>query len=151
MFNNPCMTLKRVASVAMLAITLSACASAYESRTANLFRAVHGGYEDEQGPGQLIKVSYTGTLGVGVHMAAHYVLYRSAEIALREGKPYFALYRDLPSAMKDRRSPNSTFSTIDGRAFSYAYILPFEADADGLLSAHAVMKQLESKVKGKAP
>ncbi|HEX8613176.1 MAG TPA: hypothetical protein VF800_17950 [Telluria sp.] len=145
------MWLLRLSSLALLAIALPACTSGYESRTANLFRGVQGGYEEAPGPGKLIKVSYTGSLGVGVHIAAHYVLYRSAEIAQREGKPYFALYQDLPSALKDRRSPKATFSTVDGMAFSYAYILPLDANEEGLLSATAVMRQLELKVKGAPP
>lgn len=148
---NLTMTCMRLAGLMLIASILTACASAYESRTANRFRGVQGGYEEEAGPGKLIKVSYTGTLGVGVHMAAHYVLYRSAEIAQREGKPYFALYRDLPSALQDRRSQKSDFSTLHGHAFSYAYILPLETDAEGLLSAAAVLKQLEAKVKGVPP
>lgn len=143
------MKLIRIVCLALLTSMLAACASGYQSRTGNMFRGVNGGYEEEQGPGQLIKISYTGTLGVTVHMAAHYVLYRSAEIAQREGKPYFALYQDLPAALKDRRSAASAFSTVGGKAYSYAYILPFDNDAPGLLAAEEVIARLAPKVKGR--
>ncbi|NHZ35062.1 hypothetical protein [Massilia rubra] len=135
-------------SLALL-LTLAAC-SDYRERTWLTYQGRDaGGYEEEAGPGKLIKVSYTGPLGVHVYMAANSVLYRSAEITQREGKAYFALYNDLPSALKDRRSEKAIFSTVGGRAFSYAYIVPFQDNAPGLLSAAEVIARLEIKVKGK--
>ncbi|NHZ90359.1 hypothetical protein F2P45_15230 [Massilia sp. CCM 8733] len=132
-----------------LMLLLAACAADYHPRTNYVLFASDGGYQEEQGPGKLIKVSYIGPRGVNVYMAANSVLYRSAEITQREGKTYFALYNDLPSALKDRRSDKAVYSTVGHRAFSYAYIVPFEDNAPGLLSAAEVIARLETKVKGK--
>lgn len=134
--------------LALFSLMLTACGSDYRPRTMFALQGLDGGYEEEPGPGKLIKVSYTGPLGATVHMAANSVLYRSAEITQREGKAYFALYNDLPSALKDRRAATTLFSTIGGRAFSYAYIVPFQGHAPGLLSAAEVIARLERKVKG---
>ncbi|RSZ57864.1 hypothetical protein HF313_24310 [Massilia atriviolacea] len=135
--------------LALAPLMLSACGSDYRPRNVIGLRGLDGGYEEEPGPGKLIKVSYTGPSSATVYMAANAVLYRSAEITQREGKAYFALYNDLPSAMKDRRSEKTVFSTIGGRAFSSAYIIPFAENAPGLLSAAEVIARLQTKVKGK--
>jgi hypothetical protein len=138
-----------VLCLAAATVALTACGSDYRPRTRFALQGLDGGYEEEPGPGKLIKVSYTGPLSATVYMAANSVLYRSAEITQREGKAYFALYNDLPSALHDRRSEKTVYSTVGGRAFSYAYILPFQDDAPGLLSAAEVIARLEPKVKGK--
>lgn len=142
----PMQLIRLLASALLPALILTACASGYTP--SNLI--VGFGYTEEKGPGQLIKVSYVGRDDT-VYMAAHYVLYRSAEIAQRERKPYFALYQDLPAALADRRSEKSLPGTADGKAHSFAYIVPFEHDAPGLLSAAEVLRRLGPKVKGSAP
>jgi hypothetical protein len=130
---------------------LGGCAAQYRSEE---FGGLNGGgYTEERGPGQLIRVSFkVYTLGgATMHMVqvSTLYLYRCAEIAEREGKPYFALYQTLPDALSDKRSGKNLVTTVSGRPASYAYILLHDQNDTGLLSTAEILAQLGPKVRGK--
>lgn len=107
-----------------------------------------GGYTQEQGPGDLVKVMYNGPQhGLRLSAAAAYTLYRCAEVSQRAGKPFFALYQDLPAALQDKRSNLPLASPVMGRAFAHAYIRMHDTPGPGLLSTSEVLARLAPLIK----
>jgi hypothetical protein len=105
-----------------------------------------GGYWESKGPGELIKVGFSGNNFSTHDKIRSYLLYRCAEIVKREGKEYFAFYRNLPAAVRDQRSSEKYPSLSAGKPAVYAYILMFDAEAPGLLSASELLAQLKSEI-----
>jgi hypothetical protein len=126
-------------------VLLTGCATGYHDLT-NPLLGLTGGYWEQNGPGELIKVGFAGNGFISREKVGTYLLYRCAEIAKREGKPYFALYQNLPSAVLDRRSSEKAVTTITGKASDYAYILLFDTNASGLLVTSEVIARLEPEV-----
>lgn len=75
-----------------------------------------------------------------------YALYRCAEIAQREGSPYFALYQTLAEALQDRRSATVKPTTLLGIPHAEVYIRLHRAAAPGLLSAAEVIARLKPDI-----
>lgn len=138
-------TFSRIA-VTATTLALFGCATGYQSSD-NPLTGMFGGYWDEKGPGQLIKVGFDGNGYISNDKVATYLLYRCAEVAAREGSDYFILYQNLPAAVADRRSTERTVGTVGGKASSYAYILLSNAPGDGVMSSAEVMQRLEPVVK----
>lgn len=103
------------------------------------------GYSEQKGPGELIRVQYQ-RIGLPADKIETYLLYRCAEIAKREGKPYFALYHDLLAAINDNRSQRIFKTSEIGGASAYAYMLLFDADGPVLKNTNQVLAELESKI-----
>ena len=137
--------------LACLMLMLTACAGYREEDHSPLtmLKWQAAGYSEEKGPGDLIKVSYKVRMlgGATMHMTEMYALYRCAEVAQREGKPYFALYQDLPAALADRRSDKNKVTLVLGKPESYAYILLHAESGPGLLSTAEVLARLDPLVK----
>lgn len=131
------------------AMLLGGCATGYNDAK-NPLLGFAGGYWDQKGPGELIKVGFAGNAYITKEKVGTYLLFRCAEVAKREGKPYFALYQNLPSAVADRRSSEKTVTTVTGKPTSYAYILLFDGPAEGLMSAADVIARLGPEVKGES-
>ncbi|WP_374517872.1 CC0125/CC1285 family lipoprotein [Undibacterium squillarum] len=128
----------------ILAISiLSGCATGYHSSSNPT-----GGYWEKKGPGQLIKVGFSGNGYVTRQKVGAYLLYRCAEITQREGKKYFAFYVNLPAAVMDQRSSKKNVTKIGSHVTDYAYILFFDDPSPGLLDSSEVIASLEKEVKG---
>ena len=133
---------------APLAVTLLVgCATGYQDAS-NPLVGWAGGYWEQKGPGDLIKVGFAGNSYVKREKVGTYLLYRCAEVAKRENKSYFALYQNLPEAVMDKRSSEKTVTTITGKPTTYAYILFFDSPAPGLLGTEELLARLEPEVKG---
>lgn len=138
---------KRCVAPLLAVVLLVGCATGYQDAK-NPILGITGGYQEEKGPGELIKVSFSGSAYTPREKVGVYLLYRCAEIAQRENKPYFAMYSTLPAAVMDKRSTERVTGTFIGKATSYAYILFFNGPAPGLLSTKEVLARLEPEVKG---
>lgn len=138
-----------VTGVCLLA-ALSGCQS-YEKSYSNItdYPLLTSGYSEAKGPGDLIKVEYKGDF-LTMYRTELFALYRCVEIARREGKPYFALYRTLPDALEDRRSEKNVSSTVLGKPYSYAYIRLHDAPGPMLLSTDAEYARLVPLINGDA-
>lgn len=143
------MLLSRCA-VPMAAVALLAgCATGYQDASHPLVGWT-GGYWEQKGPGELIKVGFSGNSIVTRDKVGTYLLYRCAEIAQRESKTYFAFYQSLPDAVMDKRSAEKTVTTIVHKPAVYAYVLFFDAPGPGLLSSPDLLARLAPEVKGGA-
>jgi hypothetical protein len=129
---------------------LVGCATGYQDAS-NPLLGWTGGYSEQKGPGDLIKVIFAGNGYSTREKVGTYLLYRCAEIARREGKPYFAFYQNLPAAVMDKRSSEKLVTTVTGKPTTYAYVLLFDAPAPGLLDSTELLTRLEPDVKGGNP
>lgn len=128
----------------VLAATLTACSTAYQdARSSSLVKNPGGGYDEERGPGGLIKVRYAGNQAILMYQVQHYALYRCAEIAQREGSPYFALYQTLADALQDRRAGTVRPTTLLGIPHAEVYIKLHPAAGPGLLSTAQTLANLK--------
>ena len=130
-------------------VLLAGCATRYQDGN-NLLTGWTGGYWEDSGPGELVKVGFSGNSNITTETVSAYLLYRCAEVAKRANKPYFALYRSLPAAVQDVRSPDQEIDVYMGKPDSYVYILYFDQAEEGLLETSEVLARLESQVKGAA-
>lgn len=142
------MLLKRMAAP-LAATLLIGCATGYQDAT-NPLLGMAGGYWEQKGPGELIKVGFAGNGYITREKVGVYLLYRCAEIAQREKRPYFALYPNLPAAVMGRSSSEKSVTTTSGKPTVYVYILFFDSPGAGLLDTSELLARLEPEVKGSA-
>lgn len=135
----------RVFRVSLACLMLAGCATGYHDAT-NPLTGWSGGFWDSKGPGQLIKVGFSGNGYITREKVGTYVLYRSAEVTRREGKEYFVMYDSLPAAISDRRSSERKVSTIGGKAATYVYVLLKTEPGPDVLSASEVINRLGPEV-----
>lgn len=131
-------------------IFLSGCATSYADST-NPLTGWKGGYWEQKGPGELIKVGFGGNKFTANEKVGTYLLYRCAEVAKRENRRYFAFYQSLPAAIADQRSTERVVTTIAGKPSTYAYILFFDLPAPGLIETDELLVRLGPEVIGSQP
>lgn len=141
------MILIRSAAPIVALAMLVGCATGYHDAS-NPLLGMTGGYWEQKGPGELIKVGFSGNSIITREKVGIYLLYRCAEIAKRENKTHFAFYQNLPAAVTDKRSTEKAVTTITGKPADYAYILFFDGPAPGLLDSAELLARLEPEVKG---
>jgi hypothetical protein len=132
---------------ALLALALAPYANAHADNA--FFARFLSTHTQQQGPGRLITVRYAG-VQVTMHVAEIHALHRCAQIAAEAGKPYFALYKDLPDALADRRSTVPEITTIQHAPSAVTYILLQDNPGPGLLSTHKLLRDLDPQVNGVA-
>jgi len=135
------------AALAMfLGLATVGCSTAYQDASTGLSRASGAGYKEEAGPGGLVKVTYKGNKWMLMYQVQDYALYRCAEIAQRQGSPYFALYQTLPDALQNRTSNEVKPTTLLGIPHAEVYISLHKTAAPGLLSAAEVLTRLKPTI-----
>lgn len=137
----------RVATL-FLALTLLPCPSATSKEGFFGFGSTPYGWQ--RGPGKLITVRFVSGRTT-MHRAALLTLHHCALIASHAGKPYFALYRDLPDALADRRSAEPMVTTILHQPSAITYILLQDGPGPGLLSTAKVLSELTPQLNRAAP
>ncbi|PTU32986.1 CC0125/CC1285 family lipoprotein [Stenotrophobium rhamnosiphilum] len=135
----------RALCVSLASLMLAGCATGYHDAS-NPLTGWAGGFWDTKGPGQLIKIGFSGNGFISREKVGTYVLYRSAEVTQREGKDFFVMYENLPAAISDRRSSERTVSTIGGKAATYVYVLLKTEPGPDVLSASEVIARLRPEV-----
>lgn len=141
----------RTAGVMLALLALAACSTAYqEAVDYPIGLKFASGYQEEAGPGGLIKVTYQGSPSMRMYQVETYALYRCAEIAQRKGAPYFGLYQTLPEALSDQRSSKVKPTTLAGNAHAEVYMSPRQSAAPGLLSTADVLARLGPEIKAGA-
>jgi hypothetical protein len=105
---------------------------------------------EEAGPGGLVKVTYKGNEWMQIYQVQDYALYRCAEIAQRQGSPYFVLYQTLPDALQNRSSNEVKPTTVLGIPHAEVYIGLRKTAAPGLLSAAEVLGRLKPAIAAEA-
>jgi hypothetical protein len=140
--------MRTITAACALAVSLLAgCATGYHDRGGLLGHS--GGYYDRKGPGELIKVGFSGNGFISANKVRDYLTYRCAEIAKREGHTWFAIYRNLPDAIRDQRSDSKEPGKLNNKPWGEVYVLFFQQADDGLLNADEVIARLRPAVEGR--
>lgn len=138
-------TLTRAALAASLLLTLTACATGYHSAS-NPILGFAGGYWDEPGPGRTWRVGVTGNAHLSPERAGAYLLYRCAEVSLREGGTHFVVYPSLSAAVSDDRQAGLGVGT-GAKPYATVYLWIAPADTEHAHSAEEVLARLGPVVK----
>ncbi|WP_420474899.1 CC0125/CC1285 family lipoprotein [Noviherbaspirillum sp. ST9] len=133
---------------ALAAAVLGGCATTYQDAR-NPFLGMAGGYWDLPGPGELIKVGFSGNSYIERDKVSDFLLRRCAELTKKSGKEYFALYKNLPDAVQDKRSARKVTTTIIGKPNAHVYILTFDKDGSGLLNASEILERFDMEARQK--
>lgn len=136
----------RMLAAALLAVSLSGCATGYHSAT-NPLLGWTGGYWDEKGPGSTIKVGFSGNGYIKPEKVGVYLMYRSAEVTQREGGTHFVLYKSLYDAVGDVRSSERKVNSVWGKPTTHAYIWIVPAGERDALSAAEILERYAAEVK----
>ena len=129
---------------ALLSLTLTACATGYHSAS-NPVLGFTGGYWDEPGPGRTWRVGVTGNAHLSAERAGAYLLYRCAEVSLREGGTHFVVYPSLSAAVSDDRRAGLGIG-MGAKPYATVYLWIAPADAEHAYAAEEVMARLRSVV-----
>src|SRR5690348_18496880 len=81
------------------ALLLGGCATGYHSDK-GVIRGYTGGYWEQPGPGELLKVGFSGNGYIDRDTTHAHLMYRCAELALQRHKRYFRLYESLTDAIR---------------------------------------------------
>lgn len=138
-------SLTRAALAATLLLTLTACATGYHSAS-NPILGFTGGYWDEPGPGRTWRVGVSGNAYLSPERAGAYLLYRCAEVSLREGGAHFVVYPSLSAAVSDDRQAGLGIGA-GAKPYATVYLWIAPADAEHAHSAEEVLARLGPVVK----
>ena len=141
----PGRSLTQAVLAASLLLTLTACATGYHSAS-NPVLGFTGGYWDEPGPGRTWRVGVTGNAHLSPERAGAYLLYRCAEVSLREGGTHFVVYPSLSAAVSDDRQAGLGIGA-GAKPYATVYLWIAPADAEHAHSAEEVLARLGPVVK----
>jgi hypothetical protein len=133
-------SLTRVCLATTLLLTLTACATGYHSAS-NPVLGFTGGYWDEPGPGRTWRVGVTGNAHLSAERAGAYLLYRCAELSLREGGTHFVVYPSLSAAVSDDRQAGLGIGT-GAKPYATVYLWIAPADTEHAYAAEEVLARL---------
>ena len=139
-------TAAKAALALAFGIIVGGCSTAYQAASTGPLKVQQTGYKEEAGPAGLIKVTYHGNERMLMVQVQDYTLYRCAEIAQREGSPYFVLYQTLPDALKNRSSTEVKPTTLLGIPHAEVYIGLRATAGPGLLSTADVLARLKPTI-----
>ena len=131
-----------------LMIALGRCATGYHD-TRSPIAGWTGGYWDQPGPGQLVKVGFDGNGYIDRETTNAYLMYHCAELAQQRNKPYFRMYASLNDAIRDQPVKELAIGRVGGKLDDWMFVLFDDQEVSGDLSATAVKQQYESYVHGK--
>ena len=121
---------------------LSGCATQYQGV------GVTGGHFEANGPGKLVKVTFSGNGFITADKVQQYAMYRCAEVAQQGGRAHFVIYDSLMAAAAEQPSRQPRVGTLGGKPTAFAFLLPLDAPRAGSLETKAVLAELEPAVRG---
>lgn len=127
---------------------LPGCATPYQDMNSftNVIGLGTGGYWEQKGPGNLIKIGFSGNGFIAKEKVGDYLIYRCAKVVKRDGGNYFVMYKTLPDAISDRRTLYRRVDTVTGKPDTYAYIKLIDKPESDALSADEVIAKLKPEV-----
>ena len=124
-------------------IALSGCATGYHSAN-NPVLGIFGGFRDQDGYGTLTKVSFHGNSLITINKVTEYTLRRSAELAEKKNKPYFAIYRSIFDAYVEKPAVYANYFVVGGKPSGYAYVQFLDQEIPGAYQTADTLKKFES-------
>lgn len=121
-------------------VALSGCATGYHSAS-NPLLGITGGFNDADGYGTLTKVSFFGNGYISVDKVTEYTLRRSAELAEKKNKPYFAIYKSIAEAHFNQPARNPNYFIVGNKPSGYAYVQFLDKEIPGAFQTTETMKK----------
>lgn len=128
-------------------VLLGGCATGYHS-AANPILGFAGGYHEQDGPGELIEVSFFGNGFIDREKTGIYLMYRSAEVVKQRGGNHFMMYRSIFHAIADHPEGSSYISSIGGKPTAKVFVLLEDSARENSFSANDIIAQYTDEVKG---
>lgn len=122
-------------------MALAACATPYQSG------GLAGGYYQTQGPGQLLKVTFSGNGYIKSDAVQQYALYRSAEVAKEKKKPYFIIYETLLAASVGKPSELPTVGIVGNKPTAFAFVLFLDSPQPGAKDTDKTLAEIGEVIK----
>lgn len=133
-------------SIIVSILILTGCATSYQSGAFSFT----GGYYEVPVNEKLTKVVFSGNGYIENETASQYTLFRCAELASKQNKPYFYIYENLVFASFGRASKTVSNGSIGGKPVTYTYVRFIDAEAEGAISTKEILEQLEASKKKSA-
>lgn len=146
----------RYAVVLSAALAVGGCATGYQDihHSIPLLGAFGaGGYWDEPGPGELIKVGFVGNGHTDNTAVVTYLTWRCTELAVQRHKPFMRIYPSLVSAVLNQPSTDINVANIMGGPADWVFVLFDDKYVPGDLDVAQIRAQLlpRMKAEGAAP
>lgn len=125
----------------VVSLMLTGCATQYQSS------GLTGGHMESIGPGHLQRIDFSGNGYSDASKMRVFALYRAAEAAQAQHKPYFVIYDSLLSAARNRPSEMPRVGSIGGKPWAYAFVKYHEVSVDGANETAVVLKKYAEAVK----
>ena len=138
--------MRKVLGILCLSSALGAC-TPYAS-SGNLLTGWMGGYSDSAGPGELTRVEFSGNGYVDPQKIGLYVMYRCAELAQQNGKPYFSMYPTIAHAIEDIPLKEAVVGSVGGKPIGTIYMLYQPSAVPGAVATPAMLAKYGPLVKG---
>lgn len=137
----------KLKKIIFLLFLLSGCSTGYHSSN-DILRGFTGGFDEEEGPGDLIKVGFFGNGYTDKEKVGLYLLFRSAELVKAKGKNHFVMYKSIAHAIANQPEDRSYVSTIGFKPAAVMYILTEDIPNANTFSADEIIKKHAKEVKG---
>lgn len=125
---------------------LTGCATSYQSGAFS----ITGGYYEVPVNQNLTKVVFSGNGYTDNATASQYTLFRCAELANKQNKPYFYTYENLFQAGLGIPSKQVSNGSIGGKPVTYTYVRFLDREAKDAISTKDMLAQLEASKKNSA-
>ncbi len=127
----------RTLLIASSILVLAGCATRYQSS------GLTGGHGELAAPGKLQKVFFSGNGFTSAELAQKYALYRCAELAKQNKKPFFIIYKSLTNAARGIPTDIPNVGKVDNKPVAVSFILMLDAPRVGGHETDAVLKELQ--------
>lgn len=134
--------IKKLLLMGLMSLLLAGCATGYHSF------GYAGGYWDAKGPGKLTRVGFAANGYSKTDTVAVYLLYRCAELAKQQDKPYFLLYETIGLAISGVPTEVAYAPTSYGKPDGMVFVMFTNEKAPGALSTQEILDKYAAQVKG---
>jgi len=124
--------------ILILLYTISGCATQYQSGQFSLT----GGHTNYPVTGKLEKIIFSANGFTDQTTAQKYALFRSAEYAKENNKPYFIMYPRLIHAALDRKTQAATIGSVDNKPTAFCYITLLDDYQHGAIVTKQIIDQI---------
>jgi hypothetical protein len=128
-----------------LALLLSSCATGYHSVEGPI-SGWTGGYWDQPGPGELLKVGFDGNGYIDRDTITAYLMYHCADLAQKRHKPYFRMFQSLPDAIRGAATDELAVGRVGGKLDDWVYLLFDDQKLPGDQETAKVLENYRSKI-----
>lgn len=128
-----------------LALLLSSCATGYHSVEGPI-SGWTGGYWDQPGPGELLKVGFDGNGYIDRDTITAYLMYHCADLAQKRHKPYFRMFQSLPDAIRGAATDELAVGRVGGKLDDWVYLLFDDQKLPGDQETAKVLETYRSKI-----